>query len=90
MTAARKRSDDYELGPNSAGQGGDTQQIPNRPSADSQSVEELVEEGNAFEAEAVLGVENAEDADVAEVTTHQVTEDDVPAEYLGDEDHPAA
>jgi hypothetical protein len=30
-------------------------------------------------------VENAKDADVAEVTTHEVPEDDVPEEYLDDD-----
>jgi len=53
--------------------------------ADSESVEELVEEGNAFEAAAVAGVENAKDPDVSEVTTHEVPEDDVPSEYLNDD-----
>ena len=89
MTARGERSN-RELGPDSAGQAGDTQQISSTPSADSESVEELIEEGNTFEAEAVLGVENAEDPDIAEVTTRQLPEDDVPTEYLDDEDHPAA
>jgi hypothetical protein len=40
-----------------------------------------MEEGNSFEAEVVDGVENAKDPDVAEVTTRQVPEDDVPEEY---------
>lgn len=81
---ARKRGNgnEDELGPDSAGQSGDIQQISNSPRANSESVEELIEEGNAQEAEAVYGVENAEDADVAEVTTHEVPEDDVPEEYL--------
>jgi hypothetical protein len=52
-------------------------------------VEELLEEGNAFEADAVLGVENAKDPDVSEVTTREVPEDDVPAEYLDDDEHVA-
>ena len=50
--------------------------------ADSESVEELLEEGNAFEADAVLGVEDADAADGKEVRTHEVPEDDVPSEYL--------
>ena len=58
--------------------------------ADSESVEELVEEGNAFEAEAIQGVEDAGDDEVAEVTTHEVPEDDVPEEYLNDEGKNAA
>jgi hypothetical protein len=45
-------------------------------------VEELLEEGQAFEAEAIGGVEDAPDPDVAEVHTRQVPEDDVPGEYL--------
>jgi N utilization substance protein A len=46
------------------------------------SVEELVEEGQAFEAEAISGIEDAPDPDEAEVHTREVLEDDVPAEYL--------
>lgn len=75
-----------ETGADSAGQSGDTQQIPNQPTADSESVEELAEEGNAFEAAAVEGVEEAKDADVSEVTTREVPQDDVPAEYRDDPD----
>jgi len=89
MTGRIKR-DESQLGPNSAGQSGDTQQISDAASADSESVEELIGEGNAFEAEVIDGVENAKDPDVSEVTTREVAEDDVPAEYLEDEDHPAA
>ena len=88
MARARSREKD-QLGPNSAGQSGDIQQIPSIPDADSESVEELLEEGNAFEAEAVQGVDEAEDPDVSEVTTRQVPEDDVPAEYLNDDEHAA-
>jgi hypothetical protein len=68
-------------GPDSAGQSGDNQGLSDVADADSQSVEELAEEGQAFEAEAIEGVENAPDADVAEVHTKQVPEDDVPPEY---------
>ncbi len=56
-----------------------------RPSADSESVEELVEEGNAFEADVVSGVEEAGNTEGREVHTREVPEDDVPKEYL-DED----
>ena len=48
---------------------------------DSESVEELVEEGQDFEAGAVAGIEEA-DASEGEVRTKQVPEDDVPREYL--------
>ncbi|MEO8050700.1 MAG: hypothetical protein ABI833_09820 [Acidobacteriota bacterium] len=74
-------ADKKGLGPDSAGQSGDTQGLSNRAEADSESVEELIEEGQFFEAEVISGIENAPDADVAEVHTRQVPEDDVPAEY---------
>ena len=70
------------LGPDSGGQSGDLQGLSNRDRADSESVDELLEEGNAFEAEVVEGVENARDADEGEVRTREVPEDDVPDEYL--------
>jgi len=66
----------------SAGQSGDNQGLSDVAEAGPESVEELAEEGQAFEAEAISGVENAPDADVAEVHTKQVREDDVPSEYL--------
>jgi hypothetical protein len=69
------------LGANSAGQSGDTQGLSNVEEADSESVEELVEEGQNFEAGAVAGVEDA-DASQGEVRAKQVREDDVPLEYL--------
>jgi hypothetical protein len=53
--------------------------------ADSESVEELLEEGQAFEAGVVRGVENAPGPEKGGVRTRQVPEDDVPQEYL-DED----
>jgi hypothetical protein len=64
---------------------GDLQGLSNRESADSESVDELVEEGNAFEAGVVDGVERAGNEDEREVHTREVPEDDVPGEYL-DED----
>jgi len=70
------------LGPASAGQSGDTQGLSDVAEASSESVEELVEEGQSFEAEVISGVENAPDPDVDEVHTKQVPEDDVPSEYL--------
>lgn len=66
----------------SAGQAGDLQGLSRRESADSESVDELLEEGNAFEADAVLGVEDAGNGEGQEVHTHEVSEDDVPEEYL--------
>jgi hypothetical protein len=69
------------LGAGIAGQSGDLQGLFGREGADSESVGELLEEGNAFEAEVVKGVEDAGDADEGEVVTHEVLEDDIPGEY---------
>jgi len=69
-------------GANSGGQSGDLQGLSNAAGADSESVDELLGEGNAFEAEVVEGVENAPDADQGGIRTHEVPEDDVPDEYL--------
>jgi hypothetical protein len=69
-------------GSGSAGQSGDLQGLSRVERADSESVEELIEEGNAFEADVVSGVEDADNADEREVHTHEVAEDDVPEEYL--------
>jgi hypothetical protein len=73
------------LGPEAGGQSGDTEGLSRAELADSESVEELLEEGQAFEAGVVSGVENAPEADKGGVRTRQVPEDDVPQEYL-DED----
>lgn len=70
------------LGPRSGGQSGDLQGLSDFARADGESVGELLEEGNAFEAEVVKGVEDVPDADQGEIRTHEVPEDDVPAEYL--------
>jgi hypothetical protein len=69
------------LGAASGGQSGDTQGLSERESVDSESVTELAEEGQDYEAEVVSGVENAKDPDQGEVTTSEVPEDDVPPEY---------
>jgi uncharacterized protein YbjQ (UPF0145 family) len=59
--------------------------LSNIEGADSESVAELTEEGNAFGADAVAGVEHAGDTDQKEVRTHEVPQDDVPGEYLDKE-----
>ena len=48
---------------------------------DSESADELLEEGQAFEAGIISGVERAGNADESEVITHEVPQDDVPEEY---------
>jgi hypothetical protein len=68
-------------GAGAAGQSGDTQALSANATASPESVKELIEEGQAFEAEVVDGVENAADADEAEVRTKEVPEDDVPRQY---------
>lgn len=60
------------LGPNVAGQSGDTEGLSVVAYGDSESVAELVEEGQDLEAERVSSVENAPDPDEAEVTTHGI------------------
>jgi hypothetical protein len=70
--------------PRSGTQSGDLQGLSNEERADSESVDELLEEGNTFEADVVAGVENADATDEEEVRTHEVPEDDVPGEYLDD------
>jgi len=72
-------------GSRSGEQSGDLQGLSRPEAADSESVDELLAEGNAFEAGAVSGVEDAESADEKEVRTHEVPEDDVPGEYLDKE-----
>jgi len=65
----------------SGGQAGSLQGLSDAPEAASESVDELLEEGNAFEAGIIKGVEDADDADRMEVKTHEIREDDVPEEY---------
>ncbi len=66
----------------SSRQSGDLEGLSRVEQADSESVGELVEEGNIFEAGAVAVVEKADDQDSREVQTQEVAEDDVPDEYL--------
>ncbi|HEX5424719.1 MAG TPA: hypothetical protein VFW94_14315 [Candidatus Acidoferrales bacterium] len=65
----------------SGGQSGDIQGLSSVEDVDSESVSELIEEGQAFEAGIVDGVENAPDADEGGVRTEEVPEDDVQPEY---------
>jgi hypothetical protein len=69
-------------GPGSAGQSGDTQGLSGDDDADSESVRELVEEGQAYEASVISAIEDAPPADVSEVKAREVPEDDVPDEYI--------
>jgi len=53
---------------------GDVQNLSQEELSDSESVEELVEEGQAFEGELVEGIENAPPADQGEVRSHAPAE----------------
>src|SRR5215472_11865488 len=67
--------------------GGDFGGISVVQGANSESPDELLEEGQTFEAGVVSGVENAPDPDQGEVRTREVSQDDVPEEY-DDKDRP--
>jgi hypothetical protein len=62
-----------------AGQSGDLQGISNLAEADPESVEELLEDGQALEAEVVSGVEGARDE--REVPSRGRIEDEPPHKY---------
>jgi N utilization substance protein A len=65
---------------------GDLSELPDEAEASNESVEELVDEGQYFEASVVDGVENVPPADEAEVTTHERPE--VAGENVPDEELP--
>jgi hypothetical protein len=81
VEAARSKG----LGSNAGGQSGDVEGLSGVARADSESVEELTEEGQGYEAGIVSGVEDALDPDEGEVTTSERPEDDVPLEYDDDD-----
>jgi len=77
--------DESAEGPDSGGQSGDTEGSSEEAEANDKSVEELLEEGQYYEAEVVDGVEKAPLADEAEVHTHErpvVEGESVPDEEL--------
>ena len=73
-----------EIDPSSE-QSGDLQGLSDVPGVDAESVRELAEEGQSYEAEVVDGVENAPNADAGPVRVRKRREDDIPPEYT---DHP--
>ena len=73
------------MGAGSAGQSGDLQGLASQPDTDSESVQELAAEGQAFEAEVVSAIGEAKDPDEGELHTHEVPVNDVPKEYLDEE-----
>ena len=74
--------DERGLGLEAGGQAGDTEGLSRAELAAPESVEELLEEGQALEAGIVDGVENAPNADHGPIRTREVPEDDVPEEYI--------
>ena len=78
----KNKSKPKDVGVTSGDHAGDDQGLTDIPEADSESVKELVDEGQPFEASAVDGVEQTPEPETSEVWTRQVSEDDVPPEYL--------
>jgi hypothetical protein len=75
-----EEEDDNEARANSAGQSGDTQGLTGE-------VKELLEDGQAYEAEVIESIEDAPDPDESEVHTHQFPDDDISADY-NEQDQP--
>lgn len=75
-------NDPSQVGSDSAGQSGDPIGLSDIEDANEESVDELAETDQAFEANAVLGVEEAADRPEKEVQTHMGDryrrEDDIP------------
>lgn len=81
-------NDPGQVGPDSAGQSGDPQELSRIPDASDLSVEELADTDQAFEAEVVDGVEDAADHPERPVHTHEEygRPDDLPPEDGSRED----
>lgn len=83
-------ADPSQVGPRSAGQAGDAQRLSSVEESNEESVEELADTDQAFEAAAVEGVEDAADHPERPVHTHEEygRPDDLPPER-GSEDEAA-
>ena len=77
-----------ETGPGAGGQSGDLQGLSGEEDVDNESVRELVEEGQFYEASIVEAVENAPPADEGPLRPRKRREDDLPPEYEPDPDEP--
>jgi hypothetical protein len=64
-------SDPGQVGPESAGQSGDTQGLPEDSEAAPESVGELAADDQAYEADVVTGVEDAGDHPERPVRSHE-------------------
>ncbi len=65
------RQRDSESGPDSGGQSGDTQGLSNIEDAADESVEELADTGQGYEADVIEGVEDAADHPEQPVRSHE-------------------
>jgi hypothetical protein len=74
-----------DTGSAAGGQAGDLQGLPGDEDVQNESVRELVEEGQFFEASIVDAVENAPPGPLK---PRKIREDDIPPEYLPDPDEP--
>src|SRR2546422_4308461 len=74
--------DPGQVGSDSAGQSGDAQGLSNIEEANEESVQELADTEQAYEADAVQGVEDAGDHPEKEVRSHQ------DPDYRRDDDNP--
>jgi len=63
--------DPGQVGPDSGGQSGDAQGLSDRADAADESVEELAETGQAYEADVIAGVEDAADHPEVPVYSHE-------------------
>ena len=81
-------TDPGQVGPDSAGQSGDVQQLSPIAEANEESVEELADTDQALEAAAVEGVEDAADHPERPVHTHEEygRPDDLPPRGRDDEE----
>ena len=79
-------TDPGQVGSDSAGQSGDAQGLSGIEEANEESVEELADTDQAYEADVVQGVEDAGDHPEKEVRSHQDPdyrrEDDIPPENV--------
>lgn len=69
------------LGPDSAGQSGDTQGLSDIAESSSESVVELIEEGQFIEAGILEGIEGSSIGDPVPLRPKQFPIDDFPLEY---------
>ena len=76
-----KKRPPADTGAESAGQSGDLQGLPGSEDVENESVRELVEEGQFYEASVVDAVENAPVNNGRPLRVHRRPEDDLPGEY---------